>query len=345
MPFCPYCRYEIDEGTKFCVNCGRDVSDTNQGIQNNSSNDVGPIYGVSPADTAPIPIVSGGNTQGETLEESALNNDPKKRSRLVPILIILLIALVIIAGTIIAVIMINSNNKQDTVTIETNSSKPVEYTTYYVVNCKESITLREKPDVDSSEICQIPFGESVSVISTAENGFYEVSYLGKNGYALASYLSLDKQSKPKEDLPSKDTTYSTMYVVNCKESITLRTSPSTNASEICQIPLGACVSYVENASNGFYKVIYLGDTGYALASYLSSVYTGGSKNYSSLTYKVVNCQEWISLRSSPNTSASTICTIPLGSYVTYISNSSNGFYYIKYYGHYGYSLSEYLTPA
>ena len=62
--------------------------------------------------------------------------------------------------------------------------------------------------------------------------------------------------------------YRTMYVVNCNESITLRTSPSTSASEICQIPLGAAVSYVESAANGFYKVVYLGNTGYALASYL-----------------------------------------------------------------------------
>lgn len=63
--------------------------------------------------------------------------------------------------------------------------------------------------------------------------------------------------------------YQTMYVVNCNESITLRTEPSTKAAEICQIPLGAVVSYIEPAENGFYKVVYLGQTGYALASYLS----------------------------------------------------------------------------
>lgn len=62
--------------------------------------------------------------------------------------------------------------------------------------------------------------------------------------------------------------YITYYVVNCNESITLRTSASTSASEICQIPLGSAVSYVESAANGFYKVIYNGHTGYALASYL-----------------------------------------------------------------------------
>ena len=51
--------------------------------------------------------------------------------------------------------------------------------------------------------------------------------------------------------------YPTYYVVNCKQSITLRTSPSTSASEICQIPLGSAVSYISTASNGFYFISYI----------------------------------------------------------------------------------------
>nr|WP_317281901.1 SH3 domain-containing protein [uncultured Anaerotignum sp.] len=140
------------------------------------------------------------------------------------------------------------------------TSEP-QYNTMYVVNCNESITLRTDPFTSASEICQIPLGEAVSYISSSENGFYQISYLGYTGYALASYLS--------QDAPSiNDTLYPTMIVVNCNESITLRTSPSTSASEICQIPLGEAVSYIETAANGFYKITYLGKTGYALASYL-----------------------------------------------------------------------------
>lgn len=140
-----------------------------------------------------------------------------------------------------------------------NTSQP-EYMTMYVVNCNESITLRTEPSTSASEICQIPLGAAVSYISSASNGFYQISYLGYTGYALASYLS--------EEDPGSDTLYTTMRVVNCRESITLRTSPSTAAAEICQIPLGATVSYIEVAANGFYKIVYLGRTGYALASYL-----------------------------------------------------------------------------
>nr|WP_295269742.1 SH3 domain-containing protein [uncultured Blautia sp.] len=57
--------------------------------------------------------------------------------------------------------------------------KTPQYVTYYVVNCKQSITLRPGPDVSSGEICQIPLGAAVSYIESAENGFYKINYNGK----------------------------------------------------------------------------------------------------------------------------------------------------------------------
>ncbi|MBT9778498.1 SH3 domain-containing protein [Clostridium sp. MCC353] len=141
--------------------------------------------------------------------------------------------------------------------------------------------------------------------------------------------------------------YVTYYVVNCNESITLRTSPSTSAGEICQIPLGSAVSYVETADNGFYKIIYNGKTGYGLASYLSQdkpSTTGNSGSNTGVyrTFYVVNCNESITLRTSPSTSASEICQIPLGSAVSYVETSSNGFYKVIYNGNTGYALASYL---
>ena len=137
-----------------------------------------------------------------------------------------------------------------------------QYVIYYVVNCKQSITLRPQPDVNSGEICQIPLGSAVSYISAASNGFYYISYNGNKGYSLASYLS-----------PSSggNSVYSTCRVVNCNESITLRPQPDVNSGEICQIPLGETVSYVGAAENGFYEICYMGKNGYALADYLTFV--------------------------------------------------------------------------
>lgn len=219
-------------------------------------------------------------------------------------------------------------------------AKSVSYKTYYVVNCQESITLRNSPSTKSSEICQIPFGSAVSYIETASDGFYKIIYNGKTGYALASYLDLTPQDEPPALAPVNTNTYPTYYVVNCQESITLRKSARTSSGEICQIPLGAAVSFVENAGSGFYEIIYNGKTGYALASYLSPE----QKSTSSDSYlHVVNCKESITLRKSPSTKADSFCQIPLGASVKYLEPAENGFCMVSYNGYTGYVLVSYLS--
>lgn len=138
----------------------------------------------------------------------------------------------------------------------------------------------------------------------------------------------------------------TLYVVNCNESITLRVSDSTNAKEIKQIPLGAAVSFMENAANGFYKVSYNGSIGYALASYLSvdpyDHYVASTKASTVWSGKVVRCNEYITLRRTPSTKGEEITKIPLGAIVTVYSGADNGFYYIDYDGFEGYALAGYI---
>lgn len=135
------------------------------------------------------------------------------------------------------------------------------YEICYVVNCKESITLRKKPSTGAGEYCQIPLGAAVNYVESASNGFLKIIYNGQTGYALASYLSFEEKNDPAEAI--------LMEVVNCQKSITLRKIPNTQAEEFCQIPLGELVEYLGTAENGFYLVSYKGYTGYALASYLT----------------------------------------------------------------------------
>ena len=236
-----------------------------------------------------------------------------------------------------------ANNKQpDVIYVQQPASNNTNVVaTYYVVNCKQSITLRTSPSTSAGEITQIPLGQAVGYIENAGNGFYKINYDGKVGYSLASYLSPNKDTSSS----SNNNVVATYYVVNCQQSITLRTSPSTSASEIVQIPLGQAVGYIENAGNGFYKINYDGRVGYSLASYLSPYKPSSSSSSSSAsgsTAKVVNANEFITLRSSPSTSASEITKIPAGAYVTYLGPASNGFYKIQYNGMTGYGLASYL---
>ena len=131
----------------------------------------------------------------------------------------------------------------------------------------------------------------------------------------------------------------TLYVVNCNESITLRTADSTSAKEIRQIPLGAAVSFMENAANGFYKVSYNGSTGYALASYLS---VDPYNHYVASTTAATDTSWTGKVRKTPSTKGEEITKIPLGAIVTVYSGADNGFYYINYGGIEGYALASYI---
>ena len=280
-------------------------------------------------------------------------------------LVVTIVVLLLLAGTTIA--MLTGDNgiiaraakaKEETEKADpTATPTPVtsqqttpknQYVIYYVVNCKQSITLRPQPDVNSGEITQIPLGSAVSYVEAAENGFYKVIYNGSTGYALASYLSATKPSETATSGQINTADYETYYVVNCKQSITLRPQPDVNSGEITQIPLGAAVSYVKAAENGFYQVIYNGNTGYALASYLSATKPSVSTSNNTVsyeTYYVVNCKQSITLRPQPDVNSGEICQIPLGAAVSFISTASNGFYYISYNGNTGYSLASYLSSS
>ncbi len=130
--------------------------------------------------------------------------------------------------------------------------------TMFVVNCRQSITLRAAPSVYAREITQIPLGQAVGFIESAGNGFYKINYDGAIGYALAEYLSADRSGAAIGGT-----------VVNCRVSITLRDAPSVQAYELMQIPLGERVTVIYGEdTDSFYKVRYRGVTGYVLKTYI-----------------------------------------------------------------------------
>ena len=210
----------------------------------------------------------------------------------------------------------------------------------WVVNCKESISLRAKQSTSSDAILQIPLYGRVTYIADAKNGFLYVNYNGIDGYALAKYLD---EFEPQIAIGE----YMTVY--NCKKSITLRKTASTKAAEICQIPLGAVVYVVKEAANGFYYVEYKGLEGFALAKFLKPANSSGGGSTTNKTgyyygqpLYVVGVNESISLRAKASTSSEAVLQIPLFAPVIYLEDASNGFVYVTYNGVSGYALTKYL---
>lgn len=132
------------------------------------------------------------------------------------------------------------------------------------------VNMRSGPGTEYDKVLpeMIPNGTRLGIKqeSQASNGnsWGFTQYNGIWGWiALTQVTSLE----PVEGAPLVEA----RHVVNCQESITLRSAPDVNSPEICQIPLGAEVlEYItEQPQNGFVRVEYGRYSGYCLEEYLS----------------------------------------------------------------------------
>ena len=209
----------------------------------------------------------------------------------------------------------------------------------------KSVTIKFGGDTENVVESKVESGTEKESAKLEESNIAEKSAVQETVAEVAHSESL-QETQSQTAAVTQAQVLTTLYVVNCNESITLRVSDSTNAKEIRQIPLGAAVSFMENATNGFYKVSYNGSTGYALASYLSvdpyDHYVASTTASTVWSGKVVRCNEYITLRRTPSTKGEEITKIPLGAIVTVYSGADNGFYYIYYDGFEGYALAGYI---
>ena len=88
------------------------------------------------------------------------------------------------------------------------------------------------------------------------------------------------------------------------------------------------------------------ETGYAVTPETGYAVTPGTAAQASgVLMQVVNCDEWISLRTAPSTSAERVTTIPLGASVTWLDNAPGGFCLVEYQGSIGFALGQYLRTV
>lgn len=225
----------------------------------------------------------------------------------------------------------------------------------YVVNVDNSIYLRKTPDENSENITTIPLGTQVEFIQKENDSFTKIKFEGKEGFALTKYLTEDanlasqqaasRNIKPIEPVQhatgSTDVSVKyTMYVYNVQNSIYLRKYAEENSENYCTIPWGEPVGFIEDVTNGFYKINYKGQVGYAKAEYLSysdpTVHTG----YRNIMH-ISGVQKSVYLRKTPSEPAEYICEIPVGAAVEYLG-SYNGYDKVSYNGMTGYVTSKYV---
>ncbi len=146
----------------------------------------------------------------------------------------------------------------------------------------------------------------------------------------------EPEEEQNEEEPSAVDTYCT--IVNCHTSITLRKTPNITAEEVTQVPFGANVEYVRYARNGFCEINYGDYNGYVPVTFIDEPREVPVR----WTAEVVDCDEYITLRTLPSTTGEALGTIPLGTEVDFITLGENYFSLVKYNGQYGFVLDSYL---
>ena len=111
--------------------------------------------------------------------------------------------------------------------------------------------------------------DRVEFVKKENDDFSKIKYGGQEGFVMTKYLTEDaniaiqqagnKNAKPAEPVQhatgSSDVSVKfTMYVFNVQNSIYLRKYAEENSENICTIPWGEPVGYIEDVTNGFYKI-------------------------------------------------------------------------------------------
>lgn len=135
------------------------------------------------------------------------------------------------------------------------------------------LNLRSSASTSAGIVAVMPFGAGVTLTGNRQNGFVSLTYNGQSGWAFETYLTIGGTPAP-TPAPSPSpapggapTPGSGLAYANA--TLNLRSSASTSASVIAVIPQGGEVTLTGIDQNGFYKVVYQGQTGWAAISFLT----------------------------------------------------------------------------
>lgn len=146
------------------------------------------------------------------------------------------------------------------------------------VTAKSETNLRTVPSsADKTTVVHtLKNGETVTRIGVSDSGWSKLLWNGKTVYAVSSYLTTDLSYKPPtESQPDSQTDIKTQFTdvneqVTAKSETNLRTLPSVTDSQVVYtLKNGEYLTRTGVSANGWSRLIYNGQTVYAVSSYLT----------------------------------------------------------------------------
>ena len=233
----------------------------------------------------------------------------------------------------------------------------------------DALRMRSKPNTSSSILTTLYKGTKVELLSAEENGWYKVSYNGKEGYMSADWLNVvvtastqapsttPSEEPPAEDPPAQEPAAEEPAVITVNSTavvtdgpLNIRTGPGTGYDKAGLLLRGDKVTVLE-ILDGWYKVSAKGSEGYVSARFIAPDTSGssGTQNQTQTqpqtqvkTQNALVLSGPLNVRSGPGTSYTRVGSLKVGTTVTVIGKSGQ-WYQIKYANLTGYVHSDYVT--
>ena len=228
----------------------------------------------------------------------------------------------------------------------------------------DALRMRSKPNTGSSILTTLYKGTKVELLSAEENGWYKVSYNGKEGYMSAEWLNVvvtastqAPSTAPTEEAPAEEPAAEEPAVITVNSTavvtdgpLNLRSGPGTGYDKVSLLLKGDKVTVLE-ILDGWYRVSAKGTEGYVSAKFIAPDTSGssGTQNQTQTqpqtqvkTQNALVLTGPLNVRSGPGTSYTRIGSLKVGTTVTVIGKSGQ-WYQIKYANLTGYVHSDYVT--
>ena len=228
------------------------------------------------------------------------------------------------------------------------------------VTAKELTNLRVAATTKSDIVVALKNGEVVTRIGVGKNGWSKLQYNGQTVYAITSYLTTDLAAKETTTTPTQQKDIVTGHEftpksdkVTAKEYVNLRVLPTTDSESVGKLSSGEFLERTAVSNKGWSRLIYNGQTVYAVTSYLSNEVvtpttpttpSASSDGYTSVDEQVT-AKEKTNLRTKPTTGEGSEIVHELlkGEYVRRIGVHTNGWSKLEYNGQTVYAITSYLT--
>ena len=218
----------------------------------------------------------------------------------------------------------------------------------------DSLRMRSKPSTNSDVLTNAPEGSEVELLSGEENGWYKVSYKGKEGYMSAEWVKVVSTANASAQ--------KTSGVVNAGP-LNVRSGPGTKYDRVGSLKEGAVITILET-SGDWYKITCGSISGYVSGEYvtLNAVSSEAPQKQEpeqepekepetppEIKVEEMEAQSGLvmtsslNIRSGPSTDYDRVGSLKVGNVITIIGKSGN-WYKITAGKVTGYVSAKYVTP-